>query len=279
MSLSPSETTRLLHSLDIRPSKKLGQNFLVDGNIVKKSIVMAKLQPKEVVLEIGPGLGTLTEALLELNQVVHAVEIDSRLFKHLQNKFEDSIKSKKFFPILADAVKSPIGSIPENCSRFKIVANLPYAIASHWMEALLASGNIPESMTLMLQKEAAERILAQACCKKYNALAIFLKGSFSPGQIHFVPSQCFYPTPAVDSVLLQLNREKCPFLFSKTSRSLIRGIFTQRRKQIGSVAKGRECNERERIQNWLEKMDLSPTLRPEQIPPDAWQELETELNS
>ena len=273
MPLSPSETRKLLRSIEHNPIKKLGQNFLIDGNIVKKSIQMAGLKPAELVLEIGPGLGTLTKELLESSQHVYAVEIDPRLFGHLQSKLQKWIELKKFFPLHGDAVKFPLGSIPQNCTDFKIVANLPYAISSPWIEAVLATGKIPKSMTLMLQKEASDRMYAEHNSKNYNALCIFLHGAFSLKQIHPVPRQCFYPTPRVDSVLVQMNRIKNPFLFSNQARTTIRRIFTQRRKQIGSLAKRLAPTDQNKVLNWLEKSELSTTLRPEQIDPLAWREL------
>ena len=148
MPLSPSETTRLLDSINHRPKKKLGQNFLIDGNIVRKSLIMADLPYRIPVVEIGPGLGTLTKQLLDQNHPVFAVEIDTNLFANLKDEFSSFIKQGKLNLINGDAVKNPVGSLPDEVDEFAVVANLPYAISSPWMESLLNSNKIPNRMVL-----------------------------------------------------------------------------------------------------------------------------------
>ena len=130
MPLSPSETTALLNKLGHLPKKKLGQNFLIDGNIVDKSIQLANLPPSGNVVEIGPGLGTLTRKLLEAGQTVHAVwSLDRRLADNLENTETEAVSSQKL-TITRDAVKLPLGSLPESVNQYAIIANLPYAISS-----------------------------------------------------------------------------------------------------------------------------------------------------
>ena len=158
MPLSPSETTRLLDSINHRPKKKLGQNFLIDGNIVRKSLTMADLPCGIPVVEIGPGLGTLTKQLLDRNHSVFAVEIDTNLFANLKDKFSSFIEQDKLNLINGDAVKNPVGNLPNEVDEFAVVANLPYAISSPWMESLLNTKKIPKHMVLMLQKEAVDRM-------------------------------------------------------------------------------------------------------------------------
>lgn len=153
MALSPSETTRLLRQLEHRPNKKLGQNFLIDGNLVEKSISMADLPSGIPVLEIGPGLGTLTQKLLSLGHAVFAVEIDRRLEKHLREELAPFVDSNQLNLLRADAVKYPTGNLPENIDLYAVVANLPYAISSAWMEGLLGSAKLPTRMVMMLQKK------------------------------------------------------------------------------------------------------------------------------
>ena len=160
MALSPSKTSELLRQLEHRPNKKLGQNFLIDGNLVEKSISMASLPTNYPVLEIGPGLGTLTSHLLNLGHTVYAVEIDRRLEAHLRERLNSFIESGQFNLVRADAVKQPIGNLPDDITEYSVVANLPYAISSAWLEALLGSEKLPTSMVMMLQKEATERMLA-----------------------------------------------------------------------------------------------------------------------
>jgi len=270
MSLTPKETTDLLRDIGHQPKKQLGQNFLIDGNIVRKSIEMADLPEGLPVIEIGPGLGTLTRRLLQAGHPVHAVEIDHGLLENLERSLSHEIGQGRLSLQHADAVKSPLGTLPEGIDEYAVVANLPYAISSAWLESLLATGRLPLRMVLMLQKEALDRMWADCGTKNYNALSIFLRASFESGTRHLVSRQCFYPVPGVDSVLARMNRLPSPFLFADPTRALIRKIFTRRRKQIGSLAKMEEAREREEILTWLESEGIRPTLRPEQIEPQAW---------
>ena len=273
MALSPSATIDLLRQLDHLPNKKLGQNFLIDGNLVEKSISMAALPHGLPVLEIGPGLGTLTERLLHLGHKVYAVEIDRRLEAHLRQRLGSFIESEQLDLLRADAVKSPTGNLPASISDYAVVANLPYAISSTWMEGVLGSGNLPIRMVMMLQKEATERMLARSGTKAYNALAIFLQASFQSAGTHAVPGQCFHPAPAVDSVLLRMDRLHQPFVFSRPVRLLIRRIFTQRRKQLGSLIKKEPEELRVTLLTWLERNALCPTFRPETVTVSQWIDL------
>jgi 16S rRNA (adenine1518-N6/adenine1519-N6)-dimethyltransferase len=273
MPLTPSETTRLLGDLGHYPKKKLGQNFLIDGNIVEKSIDMADLPVGMPVVEIGPGLGTLTKRLLEAGHTVHAVEIDRTLFENLESSLESYTENNRLTLTHGDAVKLPTASLPKEQGDYAVVANLPYAISSPWLESLLATGCLPFRMVLMLQREAVDRMWARHGTKNYNALSIFLQLSFENIKSHPVPRQCFFPAPAVDSVLARMDRVPSPFLFGEKDRALIRRIFTQRRKQIGSLAKQEEDSNRRRIEEWLAENELARSLRPEQIEPKIWKSL------
>ena len=273
MPLTPKETTNLLGKLGHYPKKKLGQNFLIDGNIVQKSLDMADLPPHLPIVEIGPGLGTLTKRLLEAGHTVHAVEIDRTLFENLEISLNSFVTNKQLNLTHGDGVKKPIGSLPENVEDYAVVANLPYAISSAWLEALLATERLPVRMVLMLQREAIDRMWARHGTKKFNALSIFLQLSFENVRSHPVSRRCFFPAPTIDSMLSRMDRLSNPWLFSQSDRTLIRRIFTQRRKQIGSLAKQEEGSNRKRIENWLAENELARTLRPEQIAPKTWMSL------
>lgn len=273
MPLTPTETRALLDKLGHRPQKKLGQNFLIDGNLVRKSLEMAELPSGSTIVEIGPGLGSLTGALLDSGHKVYAVELDSALTLHLREEFAEQIELGCLNLVEADAVQTPTGCLPEETESFQIVANLPYAISSPWLEAVLASERLPRRMVLMLQKESADRYLAEHGSKSYGALAIFLSGSFTGGDMHAVSRRCFHPVPAVDSVLLRLDLRDDPFLFSGEVRALIRRLFTRRRKQLGVLAKTEKTEFLQRIMDWLSLEGLSPTLRPEQVPAEKWRSL------
>lgn len=275
MPLTPSETRKVLAEIGHRPRKKLGQNFLVDGNIVKKSLLMSEAPKSRIIVEIGPGLGTLTEELLNQDYQVRAVEIDPSLMAYLQSRFSPWIKKKKLLLSEADAVKFPTGHHLDPEAHFSVVANLPYAISSPWLEAVLSKKPLPESMTIMLQKEAADRMWAEPGSKNYNALSIFLHGSFQFISSHPVSRNCFHPVPAVDSILIHMKRSSHPFLFSDNARRLIRKIFTKRRKQMGALIKQEDFPVREILDRWLQESNLTKSIRPEGIPPDQWQKLAT----
>ena len=273
MPLSPSETTALLDKLDHLPKKRLGQNFLIDGNIVDKSIQLADLTPSGNVVEIGPGLGTLTRKLLESGQTVHAVELDQRLADNLENTETEAIKNKQLIITKGDAVKHPLGSLPETTDQYSIVANLPYAISSAWLESVLNTGRLPIRMVLMMQKEAVERIWANPGTKEYHALSIFISNAYEFTEKHQVSRKCFYPSPAVDSMLIRMDLSENYFLFPKILRVLIRKIFTQRRKQLGSLAKKEDPVIGQIIFEWLDSINQPYSSRPEQISAEQWKRL------
>ena len=161
---TPTQTCEILRELGHNPSKKLGQNFLVDSNIVRKSLELADVSAGDYVVEVGPGLGTLTGALLERGAKVFAVELDKKLFAHLRSYFAGNANLNL---INADAVDFPLAALPAQVRDFKIVANLPYAISTPWLDAVL-SGKLPSKMSLMLQKEAALRFSAKNSSGEYS---------------------------------------------------------------------------------------------------------------
>ncbi|MCC5807656.1 MAG: ribosomal RNA small subunit methyltransferase A [Opitutales bacterium] len=263
--LSPAATRALLERLGHKPRKKLGQNFLIDGNIVRKSMAFAALRLGEPVVEVGPGLGTLTGALVAAGVRVHAVEFDPRLAGYIEEAFGESVDL-----LCGDAVQHPLGTLrPPHGEPFSVVANLPYAITSPWIEALL-SGPLPRRMVLMMQKEAADRLTARPGEGSAGAVSIFLQSAYHGEDRHAVSRNCFYPAPAVDSTLLVLALRKAPLRFPRESRVAVRRVFTQRRKQLGTLVKSDAL-----LGPWWdearERFRLSPTLRAEAVPLGAWQ--------
>lgn len=273
MPLSPSTTTALLEKLGHHPKKKLGQNFLIDGNIVDKSIRLSDLPSSGTVVEIGPGLGTLTRRLLELGQSVHAVELDKTLAQNLNETEGQAIESGRLTITHADAVKKPLGSLPLTVFDYRIVANLPYAISSAWLESMLNTRKLPSRMVLMMQKEAVERIWAKVGTKEFHALSIFISNAFALTDKHPVSRKCFFPAPGVDSMLIRMDLLESAYLFSENTRNLIRRIFTQRRKQLGSLAKKENPTTCQTMLEWLDELKLSCTLRPEQVSSLDWKRL------
>ncbi len=265
--LSPSETRTLLEKLGHRPVKKLGQNFLIDGNIVRKSLELAEIESGDRIVEVGPGLGTLTRALIDTGASVYAVEKDPRLSSHLAEL--ETAYPNKFHLLQGDALENPLANLHSEGERFKIVANLPYAISTPWMESVIDEP-LPYSLTLMLQKETAERFIAEPGSKQFGSISIFIQNAFEFEGTWDVAPSCFYPKPDVDSRLIHLKLKESPYLFPKADRELIRELFQQRRKQIGSLLRK---SSRQRSQKWLAKLaeiNGEPQMRPEQIGLEAW---------
>lgn len=271
--LTLSATRRLLDQLDLKPRKSYGQNFLIDGNIVRKSLELAEISPGDPVVEIGPGLGTLTAALLHAGCRLFAIEKDFTLHRHLSETLAQEFPDR-FSLIQGDALDAPLGPFqPENGESFKIVANLPYAISTPWVDAIL-KGPLPAKMVLMLQKETVDRFSATPGSKQYGAITIFLESAFRISRGHKVARQCFYPTPDIDSYLFHLDRLENPVRFDPEIKLLIRACFGQRRKQIGSLlrtfAPGNDFS------SWFERLEKnghSSQSRPEEIPAAHWREL------
>jgi 16S rRNA (adenine1518-N6/adenine1519-N6)-dimethyltransferase len=278
MPLSPTATRDLLASLGHHPKRALGQNFLVDGNIVHKSISLAGVASGDIVIEIGPGLGTLTEALLHTDAHVYAVERDERLFAHLTATLLPQFPDRLHL-LFGDAVEFPLAGFPASpihptaSENFKVVANLPYAIATPWLDGIL-TGPLPATLVLMLQQEAAQRYAAQPGTKSFGAISIFLQAAYAIAPGHKVPAACFHPRPDVESYLLHLVRRPQSFTFDRATKSVIRGCFQQRRKQIGSLL--RHLVPPATAAAWLEHLravGLSALSRPEDIPTVVWQRL------
>jgi 16S rRNA (adenine1518-N6/adenine1519-N6)-dimethyltransferase len=272
MPLTPTGTRDLLAQLGHQPKRFLGQNFLVDGNIVRKSLELAGIVPGDVVVEVGPGLGTLTSALLAAGAEVWAVEKDRQLHAHLQ---ETLVPAQPALRLLeGDAMEHPLADLPaEKTARFKIVANLPYAISTPWMDAVLG-GPLPERLVLMLQQEAAQRYVAQPGSKLFGSISIFLQSAYAVDPGHRVGAGCFYPKPDVESFLLNLGRLPAPFVFSAESKALIRACFQQRRKQLGSIL--RDKLPAPALATWfahLEAAGYNAQSRAEQIPVALWRNL------
>jgi 16S rRNA (adenine1518-N6/adenine1519-N6)-dimethyltransferase len=274
MPFTPTETRALLDKLGHRPKRFLGQNFLVDGNIVRKSLSLGEVAHGDVVVEIGPGLGTLTSALLEAGAEVWAVEKDRTLHAHLRATLQTHFPDRLHL-IEGDAIEWPLAglSAARSASGFKIVANLPYAISTPWMDAVL-SGPLPERMVLMLQREAADRYTASPGTRDFGAISIFLQAAydFAPG--FKVAASCFHPRPDIDSCLQVFRRKAEPLTVASEAKTVIRKCFQQRRKQVGSFVRLQLPAEIGAA--WLAELEHSgfgPQTRAEQIPVALWQKL------
>ena len=297
MPLSPTATRDLLAQLGHSPKRFLGQNFLVDGNIVRKSLELAEVQAGDTVVEIGPGLGTLTSALLEAGADVWAIEMDRSLHAHLVATLATRFP-QSFHLLEGDAVEHPLAGLsslwagcphPASSARprgegtptttnqsarsdFKIVANLPYAIATPWLDAVLA-GPLPIRMVLMLQQEAAQRYTAQPGTKSFGAISVFVQATYAVAPGHRVSAACFFPRPEVESHLLHLVRRPAPVVFAAPFKALVRACFQQRRKQIGALLRTHWPAGNAAWREVFSADSLPERTRPEAIPVAAWEKL------
>src|SRR5687767_9692962 len=275
MPLSPSVTRELLATLGHSPKRFLGQNFLIDGNIVRKSLELAEVRPGDTVVEVGPGLGTLTSALLEAGAQVWAVEKDRTLHAHLEAELLPRFP-ERFHLLEGDAVTHPLAGLRVaqgfGLQEFKVVANLPYAIATPWLDEVL-SGPLPTRMVLMLQQEAAQRYAASPGSKSFGAISVFLQAAYDVAPGHKVAASCFYPKPDVESHLLNLVVKPEPFVFPPAAKGVIRACFQQRRKQIGALLRQRLPAGDSGWRELLRARGLSELTRPEAIPVDVWMQL------
>jgi len=260
--LDLSQTRKILAHLGVRPNRKLGQNFLVNARFVQRSLEWAQLKPEEVVIEIGSGCGTLTGALVETGAQVFAVEKDTCFFRYIQETFPVSICNE-------DAVQFPIGTF--NGTKFyKIVANLPYAIASIWLDRILEQVRLPECMVLLVQKEAANRWLSKPGTKNFGALSVNLQAAYTLDNKCCVGKNCFYPQPKVDSLLIHLVKRTDAYIFPQAVKLFLRQVFLHRRQQIGRVCKETPEEIAEIFLDFLSQEQIPHQTRAEEIDLDVW---------
>ena len=244
-----TEIRQLLDERGLRPKRRLGQNFLHDKNQLTKLIDAANVNRGDLVLEVGPGTGTLTSALLERGAKVIACEIDDDMAAIIEHVFADQIRRGSLQLIRSDALErgrrlsSPVVDAVGNRS-FKLIANLPYQIASPLMTALLldhSSQCTGEFVTI--QKEVADRLLAQPGTKEYGPLTIIVQALAEVKRIATLSPGCFWPPPDVTSAMVAINPRTLD-LSSVDRRSFatfVTQLFTKRRKQLGAIL-GREVN-------------------------------------
>ena len=262
MAFSLSETREILRRSGVCPKRKLGQNFLIDPRIIERSVQWAHVEPAEVVVEVGPGCGTLTDNLTKAGARVFAVEKDPLLARHIAQRFSINL-------LQADAVDSPVGNF-DSSQPYKVAANLPYAIASVWLDKILELPRLPATMVLLVQKEAADRWFSEAGCKSFGAIGIYLQAMYRLEQQCSVPKRCFYPQPKVDSVLLHIQKRADGYLFPKEFKQFIRTLFTHRRQQIARACKETCVSFSDDFLHFLEKQKLPKTVRAEAVPLEFW---------
>ena len=266
----PQNTIEILQKYQFRFQKKLGQNFLIDTHVLDKIIDSAGITTEDCVLEIGPGIGTMTQYLAENAREVVAVEIDKALIPIL----EETLSAYDNVTVINDDIlKVDVNRIVEekNAGKpIKVVANLPYYITTPIIMGLFEKHVPLESITIMVQKEVADRMQVGPGTKDYGALSLAVQYYAKPEIVANVPPNCFMPRPNVGSAVIRLTRHDKPpvlvrdeaFLFR-----LIRASFNQRRKTLinGLSNAGIAGVTKESVGTALEEMGLSQTIRGEAL--------------
>ncbi len=281
MSLS---TIRILKLKDIRLKKSLGQNFLVDENIVKKIVKCAEVASNDIVIEVGAGIGTMTSELAKVAKLVIAIEIDKYLIpvlkENLLNYQNIEIVNQDIMKVLLNTFISQYKLDKEDS--IKVVANLPYYITTPIMMKFLEDGIQIDSMVLMIQKEVAHRIVANPGGKDYGALSVAVQ-YYSKSEILFnVSAESFIPKPEVDSSVIKLKMHKTPpvlllnkDIFFKT----IKAAFNQRRKTILNALANSGCFgvTKEELKYILGNIGITENERGERLSIDQFAQLANEI--
>lgn len=281
----PQNTIEILQKYNFNFQKKFGQNFLIDTRVLERIIESAEITKDDCVLEIGPGIGTMTQYLAESAREVVAVEIDKNLIPILQN---DTLAGYDNVTIINDDIlKVDINKIVQeknNGQPIKVVANLPYYITTPIIMGLIESHVPLKSITIMVQKEVADRMQVGPGTKDYGALSLAVQYYAKPEIVANVPPNCFIPRPNVGSAVIRLTRHEVPPVEVKDEAymfALIRASFNQRRKTLlnGLTNAGNLGVTKEQITAALEQMGLPATIRGEALTLEQFGELSNLLKA
>lgn len=273
---SPQVTQHILNRFKLRADKKLGQNFLIDENVVRQIVEAAELSEADTVLEVGPGIGTLTQGLAESKAKVVTVELDTRLLPVLATTLNgyDNVRVVHG-DILKVNIMEEVGA-----PSFKVCANLPYYITTPIIFALLEKRLPMERLVAMVQKEVAERMAAQPGGKEYGALSVAIQYYTEPKIAFIVPPTSFIPAPAVDSaVIVCKRREKPPVevcdegLFFR----VVKAAFSLRRKMLSNSLKNMGIKS-EQVAKWLELAGVDGKRRAETLSLEDFAKLTNSFN-
>ena len=266
---NPSKTSEVLNKFGISAQKRYGQNFLIDANILEKIVASAGITKEDTVLEIGPGIGTLTQYLAEAAKQVICVEIDKNMIPVLEYTLADF---DNVTVINQDILKADIVNIlKENgAESAKVVANLPYYITTPIIMELLEKDLPIESITVMIQKEVAERMQTGPGSKDYGALSLAV-AFYSNAEVKMTVSpNCFIPRPNVDSAVIRLDKLKEPAVKVNNKSEMfriIKGAFEQRRKTLTNALSHSSAykTDKKNIENALLEMGKNINIRGEEL--------------
>lgn len=223
----------VINHYDIRPRKKLGQSFLLDQNIIKKIAAAARITKDDIVVEIGAGIGVLTEILAQESRKIIAVELDKNLVEILKEKLAayDNVEIHS-----GDILKFDFNSISDACnSKVKVIGNVPYNISSPLIFHLLSFRSVISDFILMLQKEVVQRLVAVPNNKSYGVPSVLLQMFVTVEKILNVPASCFYPQPKVESAVIRgifLDKPLMELVDADFFTQLVKAAFAQRRKML-----------------------------------------------
>jgi 16S rRNA (adenine1518-N6/adenine1519-N6)-dimethyltransferase len=261
------ELKKLLRTYGAWPNKDLGQHFLTDKNVLEKMIETADLNKNDVVVEVGPGIGIMTKELVKRAKKVHAIEIDPKIAEILS-----TICIK--YPNL-NIVRGDIRDFnPKGIGKYKVVANLPYYITSHIIKKFLEEKNKPETITVLIQREVAERICAKPGRMSILAVAVQFYGI--PEIQELVSPLSFFPSPKVYSAILKIKVFKEPIfedVDTKLFFRLVKAGFGEKRKMLSNSMSGGLGIEKELADKLLKGAGVEPTLRAERLTLDDWRRI------
>ena len=277
---TPGATRYILEKYGIKARKKYGQNFLIDANVIKRIIDASSITKEDCVLEIGPGIGSMTQLLSEAAGKVICVEIDESLRPVLEETLEDCGNVRILWQ---DILKTDLKAVCEEYNEgkpLKVVANLPYYVTTPILMQLLEQKDVFTSITVMVQKEVADRIRSGPGSKEYGAISLAVQYYAEPEAVLTVSPSSFIPRPGVDSCVLCLTAYTEPPVKcnEKVMFALIRAAFNQRRKTLANAIShgyclgGRQLS-REEVTAALEKAGLPPTVRGEALSLEQFAEL------
>ena len=261
-----------LEKLGLRPGRGLGQNFLLDQNLLDSIVRSADVRSGETILEVGPGFGVLTRGLLAAGAEVYAIEYDHRLAAYLRREFAGA----PLHLLEADACRVELSTfLPPG--PFRVVSNLPYAISSVLIARLLELPERPRGMLFLLQKEMGQRLAAAPGGSAYGALTVRTQLFYHVRLLRTVPPEVFYPPPEVDSALVgfELREESCEPEIARRLPGVVKTVFAQRRKQLGKVL-GNNYG-KERALAALAALGIPPETRPERLSVEQFRQLTGEL--
>ncbi len=272
-----------LKKYDIRPIKSLGQNFLMDKNVISRIIESADIGQDDLVIEIGPGAGSLTEIISRKAGAFAAIEIDRHMIPLLEDLLKDNKNSMLINKDVLDVnIGEEILSVFPDFKSYKVVANLPYYITTPIIMKFLESDRPPELMTVMMQKEVADRLRAVPGCKEYGSLTVAAGVFCDISKVMDVSSNCFFPRPDVTSTVLNL-RSKGKDILKGIDRnlffSIVKASFSQRRKKMSnSLANTAGLSlTRDSLESIIDGMGLPKDIRAEKLSLEQFIELSSEI--